>query len=116
MLFADEVIPAEDLDIPDVEEPSDRELTMAQQLIDSLTIDFDPTRYKDEYREKVLEMIEQKAAGAEITVQPQVEEPAPVVDLMAALEASLASARGETSDGKTDKKAKGATGSKRNTA
>ena len=63
---------------------------MAQQLIDSLSAPFDPTKYRDEYRERVLDLIERKAAGEEIAVQPEAEEPAPAPDLMAALEASLA--------------------------
>ena len=50
---------------------------------------FKPERYRDEYRERVLELIEKKAEGQEIVLQPQTEEPAQVVDLMAALEASL---------------------------
>jgi DNA end-binding protein Ku len=67
---------------------------MAQQLIDSLTSDWDPSKYRDDYRERVLELIERKAAGEEIAVQPT-EEPAPVPDLMAALEQSLAAVRSE---------------------
>ena len=63
---------------------------MAQQLIDSLSSDFEPDKYHDEYRERVLDLIERKAAGEEIAVQPQAEEPAAAPDLMAALEASLA--------------------------
>ena len=55
---------------------------MAQQLIDSLSAEFDPTKFKDEYRERVLELIERKAAGEEIAVQPEAEEtePAPGPD------------------------------------
>ena len=49
---------------------------MAQQLIDSLSSEFDPTSYHDEYREKVLELIEKKASGEEIAVQPEAPEPA----------------------------------------
>ena len=63
---------------------------MAEQLIDSLSAQFDPSKFHDEYRERVLDLIERKAAGEEITVQPQAEEPAAAPDLMAALEASLA--------------------------
>ena len=66
---------------------------MAQQLIDSLSSEFDPTSYHDEYREKVLELIERKASGEEIAVQPEAPEPAKVPDLMAALEASLAAVK-----------------------
>jgi DNA end-binding protein Ku len=98
MLFGDEVVPPDKLDELDaVEEAgaSDRELRMAEQLIESLSGEFDPSKFHDEYRERVLEMIERKAAGEEIAVQPQVEEPSAAPDLMAALEASLAAVRGE---------------------
>ncbi len=71
---------------------------MAQQLISSLSADFDPARYHDEYRERVLELIEKKAAGEEIAVQPEAEEPAAAPDLMAALEASLAAVSSGDSD------------------
>ena len=63
---------------------------MARQLIDSLAADFDPSKYRDEYRETVLEMIERKAEGQEITIQEAPDEPEEVPDLMAALEASIA--------------------------
>jgi DNA end-binding protein Ku len=101
MLFGDEVLSADRLDELDAigeAEASDRELTMAQQLISSLSADFDPGRFKDEYRERVLELIERKAAGEEIAVQPEAEEEAPAPDLMAALEASLAEVRSGGSD------------------
>jgi DNA end-binding protein Ku len=95
LLFADEVVPVEALDGlpgPDTE-VSERELKMARQLIESLSTDFEPGKYRDEYRERVLKLIEQKAEGQEIVAQVPVEEPAKVVDLMAALEASLAAAK-----------------------
>ena len=66
---------------------------MAEQLIASLSAEFDPSKYNDEYREQVLELIENKAAGEEIAVQPEAEEPEAAPDLMAALEASLAAVR-----------------------
>jgi DNA end-binding protein Ku len=96
MLFGDEVIPPEDLDeIPDAAElkASKREVAMANELIESLAGDFDPDKYRDEYRERVLDLIERKAEGEEIAIQPQEEAPAEVPDLMAALEASIASAK-----------------------
>ena len=96
MLFHDEVVPSEDIDdLPDGKElkATDRELKMAQQLIDSLSSEFDPSNYHDQYREKVLELIERKASGEEIAVQPEAPEPARVPDLMAALEASLAAVK-----------------------
>ena len=100
MIFADEVVSPESIDdLPDPDDlnVSDRELKMAQQLIESLTSDFEPEKYRDEYREKVLELIERKASGQEIAVQPEAPEPAKVPDLMAALEASLAAVK--SSDG-----------------
>ena len=66
---------------------------MANQLIESLTSEWRPEQYRDDYRERVLELIEKKAAGQEIAVAAVEEEQAPVVDLMAALEASLAAAK-----------------------
>ena len=102
MLFHDEVVPADDIeDLPEGKElkASDRELKMAQQLIDSLSSEFDPSRYHDEYREKVIELIERKASGEEIAVQPEAPQPARVPDLMAALEASLAAVKDKDADG-----------------
>ena len=107
MLFHDEVVPSDELDeLPSAKElkASDRELKMAQQLIDSLSSEFDPSRYRDEYRDKVLELIERKASGEEIAVQPEAPQPARVPDLMAALEASLAAVKDDGSDGKAKKK------------
>jgi DNA end-binding protein Ku len=98
MLFGDEVLAPDRLDELDAisdAAASDRELTMARQLIDSLSNDFDPSKYRDEYRERVLELIERKASGEEIAVQPEAEEEEAAPDLMAALEASIAAVRGE---------------------
>jgi DNA end-binding protein Ku len=108
MIFADEVISPEDIDdLPSAKDlkASERELKMAQQLIDSLSADFEPEKYHDEYREKVLELIERKAAGEEIAVQPEAPKPKKVPDLMAALEASLAAVKGDD-DGKAETKKK----------
>jgi DNA end-binding protein Ku len=109
MLFADEVVAPDELDdLPEAKDlkASERELTMAQQLIDSLSSDFEPGKYRDEYREKVLELIERKASGEEIAVQPEAPEPKKVPDLMAALEASLAAVKSDsTGNGETKKKA-----------
>jgi DNA end-binding protein Ku len=90
--YADEVLAA-DRDAPLAEpatEPSTRELDMARQLVNSLTGHFDPEKYRDEYRDEVLALIDRKAAGEEIVAVSAPEEPAKVLDLMAALEASLA--------------------------
>jgi DNA end-binding protein Ku len=98
MLWGDEVLSPERLDELESaaeSEPSDRELKMAEQLIQSLSGPFEPDKFHDEYRERVLDLVERKAAGEEIAVQPQAEEPAAAPDLMAALEASLAAVREE---------------------
>jgi DNA end-binding protein Ku len=93
MIFADEVSSPESLDeIKEAEEISTtkRELDIAKQLIESLAGDFEPERYTDAYRAQVIEMIERKAQGKEIAVQPEAEEvAAPAPDLMGALKASL---------------------------
>ena len=116
MLFEDEVIDGESLD----EAPENgakttkRELDMAQQLIDSLTGDFEPGKYRDTYRERVLDLVDRKAAGEEIAVQPAAEEPAKVPDLMAALEASVnAVKQGGDGDGDGDGQPSRQTGRRR---
>jgi DNA end-binding protein Ku len=94
MRYADEVLPRADL-VPDEAdvELTDRERAMARQLVESLAAEeFQPEKYHDEYREQVLDLIERKAAGEEIVAEPLVEPPAKVLDLVAALEASLAKA------------------------
>jgi DNA end-binding protein Ku len=104
MVFHDEVVAPDTIEeLPEDADAktSDRELKMAQQLIDSLSSEFEPERYHDEYREKVLDLIERKAQGEEIATQPEAPEPARVPDLMAALEASLAAVK---DDGAGDKK------------
>ena len=95
MLFADEVVGASELEVKTTSDtkPSERELNMARQLVDSLSAEWEPEKYKDDYRDKVLALIEAKAEGNEIAIPEEPERPAPVVDLMAALEASLARAK-----------------------
>jgi DNA end-binding protein Ku len=101
MLWGDEVLSPDRLDELEAVEDApatDRELKMAEQLIDSLSGEFEPSKFHDEYRERVLDLIERKAAGEEIAVQPEAEEPAAAPDLMAALEASLAAVRSGDED------------------
>jgi DNA end-binding protein Ku len=104
MNFADEVVARDELEgLPSEKaDASDRELKMAQQLIDSLAIEWDPDKYHDTYRERVLDLIEKKAEGQEIVSQPESDRPAPVIDLMAALEASLAAAKGKSASADAD--------------
>ena len=97
MLFGDEVLAPDRIDELDAvagAEAREGELAMARQLIDSLSSDFEPSKYRDEYRDRVLALIERKAGGEEITVQPA-EDPQPAPDLMAALEASLAAVKSD---------------------
>ena len=107
MRFADEVMPASELDdaLPDKKpKVAKKEREMAEQLIESLSTEFDPTSYRDEYREQLLALIEQKAEGKEI-VAPEVEKPkaTKAPDLMAALEESIAAAKGSNGGEKSAK-------------
>ena len=106
MHFGKEVVPADQLEgVPTNTKSTDRELKVAEQLIDSLVTEFKPEKYHDEYKECIIQMIERKAHGEEVIAAPQVEKkPVHAGDLMAALEASLAEAK---------KEAKGTNGSSR---
>jgi DNA end-binding protein Ku len=109
MRFADEVVPASELEIvPEKEtKPAKREQEMAEQLIESLSTDFEPSHYKDEYREQLLALIERKAEGKEI-VASDAEAPkaTKTPDLMAALEASIAAVGSRKGGAKPKAKAK----------
>ena len=96
MLYADEVVSQDELEaLPDAHtKPGERELKMAEQLIGSLAADFDIRKYKDDYREQVLALLERKAEGEEIVAQEPAEEPrGKIVNLMDALQKSLAAAK-----------------------
>jgi DNA end-binding protein Ku len=111
MRFHDEVVPPSELDdsLPDkAPKVAKREREMAEQLIDSLSTKFDPSDYRDEYREQLLALIEKKAEGKEI-VAPEAEAPkaTKAPDLMAALEESIAAVKEKgASSGGTKKAAK----------
>jgi DNA end-binding protein Ku len=99
MRFADEVVSPEELDdvLPEkTPKVNKKEQEMAEQLIDSLSTDFKPSAYRDEYREQLMALIERKAEGKEI-VAPEAEEPeaTKAPDLMAALEQSIAAVKGD---------------------
>ena len=102
MIFADEVVAPDTLE--EVTETTEvkttkRELEIAMQLVDSLAANFEPEKYHDTYRKEVLDLIERKAAGKEIAVQPAPEEvAAPAPDLMSALKASLDAVRAREGD------------------
>lgn len=97
MVYADELVPVKEIgefDGIDSIDVSDKELAMARQLIESLSTDFDADSFRDDYRDKVLDLIERKAAGDVTTVEPPtVADEGKVIDLMAALEASVKEAR-----------------------
>ena len=122
MVFPDEVIDAGTIDevatVEDVE-INERELAIAEQLVESLAADFDPDKYHDTYREEVLALVERKAAGEQIAVQPEAdEEEAEVPDLMAALKASLDAVKSRDDNGgsKPSKKKEPAAKRKKETA
>ena len=66
---------------------------MAAQLVDGLSAEFEPGRYRDTYRDRVLDLVKRKAKGEEIDVE-RAQAPEPPDDLMAALEASLKGSKG----------------------
>jgi DNA end-binding protein Ku len=94
--YADEVLdPAtiDELQGLDEIEVAPREIAMAESLVASLSATFEPEKYRDEYREQVLDLIQIKASGQEFTMPEAPTEKPNVVDLMAALEASVAAAK-----------------------
>jgi DNA end-binding protein Ku len=112
MRFADEVVATDEIEgavDADGAKPKKRELEMAKSLIDSLTTEFDPSSYRDEYREELLALIERKARGEEVVeAVSEAPQPTKAPDLMAALEESLAAVKGEDlgeGDGRKRRKA-----------
>ena len=94
MLFGDEVIdPSEIEGLPEGGvQIAEKELDMAKMLVETSASEFEPSKYRDEYRERVMALIEAKSAG-QVYEMPTTEEPPKVLDLMAALEASLAATK-----------------------
>lgn len=91
MFFADEIrAPTEQLErLPEKIDPGTRELAVAQQLIESLSADWSPDNYRNTYRERVEELIEEKRKGHAVVFESGEQPRSNVVDLMAALEASV---------------------------
>ncbi|SHJ90826.1 non-homologous end joining protein Ku [Propionispora hippei] len=85
--------------------PTEKELNIALQLVESLSNDFQPEKYKDEFQAKVLSLIQKKAEGETVTA-PSTEQnkPGNVVDLMAALEASVSAIKKQKTAGTRKKK------------
>ena len=98
--WPDEIRSTAELDLPEEEfDFKPAEMQMARQLVSAMTGEFEPEKYKDEYREALLQIIEQKVEGKEVTEPEPVEESGNLIDLMAALEASVSAAK-SSRDGK----------------
>jgi DNA end-binding protein Ku len=94
MRYADEVLPADGIAPEGDVKLTEKERTMARQLVESLAAEgFEPEKYHDQYREQLLDLIARKESGEEIVAEPQTEPPAKVLDLVAALEASIAKSK-----------------------
>ena len=94
LYWPDEIRAVADLDIPDDEvEIKAGERAMAEQLIAAMTGEFDPALYRDEYRDALMRIIESKVAGQELVAEAPNEDSGKIVDLMAALEASVNAAK-----------------------
>jgi DNA end-binding protein Ku len=94
--YADEIKTFDEIPVADAPEASDAELGLARQIIEQIAAQtFDPSKYRDEVKERMLELINQKVEGKEITALPEAAPQAQVIDLMAALKASLGEAGGE---------------------
>jgi DNA end-binding protein Ku len=95
MNFADEIRPTDAVeDMVGKKNAPKKEVDAAVELIEAMTTDWDPSRYKDRHRKRMLEVIKQKGEGVEIEPVDEGEAPSEVPDLMAALEATLAKAKG----------------------
>jgi DNA end-binding protein Ku len=96
--YADEVVPSGDVLDPDsIPEATAKEVKLARSFLQELEVDFDPSRYHDEYQQELEALIDRKVEQGDVATQPapaDAPSSTPVDDIMAALEASLASARG----------------------
>lgn len=104
IFYPDEVRPISQVPgLPEDENVDEKELNIANQLIDNLTAEFNPTKYKDDYREAMIELINKKIAGKEIKVTKEAPE-RNVIDLMEALQASLKESKTQKGKPATKKK------------
>jgi len=118
LYYADEVRDFSEIERGDEVTPKPGEIDLAVQLIEQLgTQAFDAAKYKDEYRDRAMALIEQKVAGQEITVGPARTPKGQIIDLMEALKQSLATRKGaKTEDAKADEPRKPARAKGRTTA
>jgi DNA end-binding protein Ku len=109
MHFADEVRDVDGLNLPGKkDQPTKAQVDHAVALIEELSVDWDPSKYKDRHRDRLLKIVRDKKKGKTIKAPEEPEVPAAVPDLMAALKESLEAAReGDGSSSKSDGKAKG---------
>ena len=106
MHFAEELADAEKLNVPKKTEPGKREVDMAKALVESMTSEWNPEKYKDDYRDALLDVIEEKveSGGKEIEEKPKPKKPSSkVIDLVAVLQESLAKSQGEGKRKKSSK-------------
>lgn len=107
MRFADEVIPKADIDgLPSKRStPDPKELKLAGQIVDSLASDWNPEQYRDTYTDELKDLIARKAKGEDLVVEEDDDQAdAEIIDLMAALEASISSAKKGRAGSKAKKK------------
>ena len=103
MHATDEIVSGKDLDVSRPrKKPAPREIEMAGKLVEGLVADFDPDRYEDTYRERVLDLVKRKAEGKEIEIT-EPEPPEPSDDLLAALQASLDTSTTKSNGGRKRK-------------
>jgi len=97
MRFANELIDAQSLNLPDAQLVRPQELQMAEQLVTSLAEPFDPSKYTDDYRANLMRVIKAKMKGKKVSLSPEPEEPrdAQVIDLMTRLRESLGQSGGK---------------------
>jgi DNA end-binding protein Ku len=121
MRFENELVDPAEYNFPKDQEIRPQELKMARQLIDSLTVGFEPEKYTDEYRENMMKIIRGKMKGKTVRIEePGVAEPTGVIDLMARLQESLeqgrAGQRRESGSGKSRSKSGGKGGDAKKSA
>ncbi len=108
LYFRDEIIPVENLELPsDSDKPQKKELEIAVQLIDAISGKFEPETFHDEYRNRVMDLIQRKAEGKEVVAQKMPKTPrGNVVSLMDALKASIAESARKKKDGAHERQAR----------
>lgn len=116
--WPDEIRSAEDLDVPEDVKVSPAELKMAESLVEMMAMKFEPDDFKDEYKEAVMKVVRAKVEGREDLVEaPEAEAETTVVDLMAALKASVERAKaGEKKGGREARDGRESIGSRRRTS